>query len=75
MTGNDMDVFGVTSVDGRAWRCASTEPLLRAEDTPGSQGIHTIASLALDGDRFELIIESLADGRSELWSAVVAIGG
>ncbi|HJP88334.1 MAG TPA: hypothetical protein VJ850_04800 [Candidatus Limnocylindrales bacterium] len=68
------DVFGATSVDGRTWTCASTEPLLRADDIPGSQGIHTIASVPLDGNRFELIVESLAGNRSELWSAIVEVG-
>jgi hypothetical protein len=70
-----MSVFGVTSADGRSWACGGAEPLLRAADIPGGHGIHTIASLPLDGDRFELIIESLLDGRSELWSAVVEVGG
>ncbi|HEX2627188.1 MAG TPA: hypothetical protein VHL56_09830, partial [Candidatus Limnocylindrales bacterium] len=69
-----MDAYGVTSVDGRSGICGSAMPLLRGEDIPGGQGIHTIASVPLDGDRFELIIESLAGNRSELWSAVVEVG-
>jgi hypothetical protein len=69
-----MDAYGVTSVDGRSWICGSAMPLVRGEDIPGGQGIHTIASVPLDGDRFELIIESLAGNRSELWSAAVEVG-
>jgi hypothetical protein len=71
----NMSVMGLTSVDGEHWACASDEPMLRPEDIPGGQGIHTIASVPLDGDRFELIIESIVGGRSELWSAVVEAGG
>jgi hypothetical protein len=70
----DLSVSGLTSTDGFLWACASDAPMLRAADIPGSQGIHTIASVPLDGDRFELIIESLRDGRSELWSAIVEVG-
>lgn len=70
----DLQVFGLTSPDGRTWACASTDPILRAEDIPGSTGIHTIASVPLEGDRFGLIIESLVEGRSELWSATVEVG-
>lgn len=68
------EVYGATSTDGTTWTCASIDPILRAADIPGSQGIHTIASVPLDGDRFELIIESLAGNRSELWSATVEVG-
>ena len=70
----DLSVIGLTSADGAAWACASDEPMLRATDIPGSTGIHTIASVPLEGDRFELIIESLVDGKSELWSATVEVG-
>ena len=72
--GGRMDAYGVTSTDGRSWRCANEAPLLRREDIPGGQGIHTIASVPLDGDRFELIIESLRGDHSELWSATVEVG-
>lgn len=71
----DLSVIGLTSADGASWVCASATPMLRAEDIPGSAGIHTIASVPLDGDRFLLIIESLVDDRSELWSASVEVGG
>ena len=67
----DMSVMGLTSVDGATWSCASDEPMLRTADIPGSQGIHTIASVPLDDGRFELVIESIVGGRSELWSATV----
>jgi hypothetical protein len=73
--GGRMDAYGVTSVDGLTWVCGAAQPLLRGEDIPGSEGIHTIASVPLEGDTFELIIESLRGDHSELWSATVEVGG
>ena len=67
------DLFGATSVDGIDWRCGSETPILRPTDIPGSEGIHTIASMELADGRTELIIESLGPARSELWSAVVDV--
>jgi hypothetical protein len=69
-----MALFGLTSPDGRTWSCASTEPILQAAAIPGGQGIHMIASVALEADRFLLIVESLLGSRSELWSAIVEVG-
>ncbi|HEY7463504.1 MAG TPA: hypothetical protein VH987_03585 [Candidatus Limnocylindria bacterium] len=56
-----------TSPDGRTWTCASREPILRAADVPGSEGIHTMAATLIDG-KVSLLIESLiGQGGSELW--------
>lgn len=68
-----MDLFGATSADGIAWRCSSETPILRPTDIPGSEGIHTIASMELVDGSTELIIESLGPSRSELWSAIVDV--
>jgi hypothetical protein len=68
---DEMDIYGVVSDDGLTWRCGGETPLLRFEDIPGSQGIHTIASMPLDDGTFALILESLREGRSELWFATV----
>ena len=68
-----MDLFGATSADGRAWRCGSETPILRAEDVPGSQGIHTIASMPLADGRVGLLLESLGDAHSDLWLATVGV--
>src|SRR6185503_8804618 len=66
---DDMDLFGAVSDDGISWTCGTPEPILRAGDIPGSQGIHTIASLPLDDGSVMLIVESLGDGASDLWRA------
>lgn len=68
-----MDLFGATSADGQAWRCGSETPILRAEDIPGSQGIHTIASMPLEDGRVGLLIESLGELHSDLWLATVEV--
>ena len=66
-----MDIYGIVSDDGFTWRCGGETPLLRFEDIPDSEGIHTIASMPLDDGSFALLIESLAGTRSELWLATV----
>lgn len=71
----EMDLFGAVSPDGRAWHCAGSTPLLRAQDVPNSDGIHTIASLPLEDGRMAVIIESLTGERSELWWATVEVAG
>jgi hypothetical protein len=68
-----MDVFGATSTDGVTWLCGSETPILRAEDIPGSQGIHTIASMPMGEGRVGLILESLGDKHSDLWLATVEV--
>jgi hypothetical protein len=68
-----MDLFGATSADGRAWLCGSETPILRAEDIPGSQGIHTIASMPLGNGRVGLLLESLGNAHSDLWLATVEV--
>ncbi|MEO8273627.1 MAG: hypothetical protein ABI620_06150 [Chloroflexota bacterium] len=68
-----MDLFGATSSDGINWKCGSAIPILRPTDIPGSEGIHTITSMELADGTVELIIESLGDGRSELWRATVEV--
>lgn len=72
-TRETMDLFGATSADGIAWRCGSETPILRAEDIPGSQGIHTIASMPFADGRVALFIESLGDAKSDLWLATVEV--
>ena len=66
------DVLGATSSDGIHWACTGTV-LLRAEDIPGSGGIHTIQGATLDGQPV-LLVESLIDGGSEVWLARVSVG-
>jgi hypothetical protein len=68
-----MDLFGATSTDGVTWRCGSETPILRAEDIPGSQGIHTIASMPMGAGKVGLLLESLGDMRSDLWLATVEV--
>ena len=58
-------VFSATSPDGRTWSCTG-EVLLRAADIPGSEGIHTIQGVTVDG-RPALLVESLRDAGSEIW--------
>jgi hypothetical protein len=70
-----MTLFGAVSDDGAAWRCGTPDSILRSEDIPGSEGIHTIASIPLDDGRTMLIVESLVGGRSELWRATVELAG
>jgi hypothetical protein len=70
---SDMDLYGAVSADGRSWRCGTPEPLLRTADIPGSEGIHTLASMPLGDGRIGLVIESLRGGRSELWWATVEV--
>ncbi len=67
------DVLGATSDDGIHWSCTGTV-LLRAEDIPGSEGIHTIQGATLAGQPV-LLVESLIDGGSEIWLASVSVGG
>jgi hypothetical protein len=69
--GEQMDLYGAVSTDGRSWQCGSPELLLRTQDIPGSGGIHTIASVALADGRIGVIIESLSGEQSELWWATV----
>lgn len=66
-----MNLFGAVSDDGIAWRCGTPTAILRTEDIPRSEGIHTIASIPLEDGRLLLIVESLSAGRSELWRATV----
>jgi hypothetical protein len=68
-----MSVWAAVGADGRAWRCATPESLLSDADIPGSQGIHTMASVPLAGGRIGLILESLVTDRSELWWATVEL--
>lgn len=70
-----MDLYGAVSTDGRSWQCGSGGPLLRTEDIPNSEGIHTIASVPLADGRMGVIIESLAGEQSELWWATVEVAG
>src|SRR5687767_3247959 len=70
-----MDLYAAVSADGRSWTCASPEPLLRTEDIPSSEGIHTMASLPLGDGRIGLVIEILNGSRSELWWATVEVTG
>jgi hypothetical protein len=70
-----MDVWAAVSDDGRSWRCATPEPLLSGEDIPGSEGIHTMASMPLADGRIGLVLESLGDASSELWWATVRLNG
>lgn len=73
ISGNELSVYGLTSPDGRTWRCGSEAPILETADIPGSRGIHTIASLPLDDGTIALIVESLGDKHSDLWLATMAI--
>lgn len=66
-----MDVFGAVSVDGIHWTCGSPEALLTRGGIPNSQGIHTIASMPLGDGRVALLVESLGDGRSDIWLATI----
>jgi hypothetical protein len=65
------DVLGATSADGIHWSCTGTV-LLRPEDIPGSDGIHTIQGATLAGEPV-LLVESLIDGGSEIWLAKVSV--
>ena len=62
----DRETHLATSPDGHAWTCSGPDPLLVAEDVPGGQGIHTIATTTVDGE-VSVLIESLIDGGSEIW--------
>jgi hypothetical protein len=67
----EMDLFGAVSDDGLTWRCAGETPLLRFEDIPGSEGLHSIASMPFEDGSIGILIESLRDNRSEVWLATV----
>ena len=69
----NMDLYGAVSADGVAWRCGTPQAVLRAADIPGSEGIHTIASMPIDDTHVLLVIESLHGMRSELWKATVEL--
>jgi hypothetical protein len=70
------DIYGAVSDDaGRTWRCGSPTALLLGEDIPGSDGIHTIASVSLGAGRIGVIIESLSGEQSQLWWATVEVTG
>ncbi|HET6745281.1 MAG TPA: hypothetical protein VFH90_05445 [Candidatus Limnocylindria bacterium] len=59
--------IGISS-DAREWTCASADPILTADDVPGSEGIHTIAATLVEGEAL-VLVESLVEGGSELWLA------
>jgi hypothetical protein len=64
-------VGAANSTDGLVWRCAGTEPVIRADDIPGSQGIHTVELFERSSGP-TLLVESLGDGASDVWLAEVA---
>ncbi len=70
LTRNDAAIGVATSASGVAWTCSGTSPILDRPDVPGSDGIHTIALAATDGQP-RLLVESLigGNGSSELWLA------
>ena len=68
-----MDVFGAVSDDGQAWRCGSTEALMKSSDLGSGEGIHTIATIPLADGRIGLIAESILTDHSELWWATVSV--
>ena len=70
-SGERMDLFGALSTAGTHWTCGTPEPLLQASGIPGSQGIHTIASLPLGDGRVGILVESLGERRSDIWLAEV----
>lgn len=72
-TGSDFAVYGLTSPDGKTWRCGSTSPILKTADIPGSQGIHTLASMSRDDGTVALLVESLGDKHSDIWLATLAV--
>jgi hypothetical protein len=70
---NQQDLYGLTSGDGRTWLCSGSTPVLRYEDIPGSEGIHTFGSVPLADGRVGLLIESLGDSKSDIWLATVEV--
>ncbi len=70
---DDVNIFAALSTDGRSWTCGAPAALLTSDDIPGSQGIHTLASLPLGDGRVGLVVESLGSGRSDLWWATVEV--
>jgi hypothetical protein len=55
------------SDDLRDWECVGEGPLLSYRDVPGgSGGIHSF-SVARDGDRIAVLVESLVEGGSVMW--------
>lgn len=68
-----LGVWAAVSADGRSWQCATPEPLITDAGIPGSQGIHTMASVPLADGRIGLVMESLVTDRSELWWATVEL--
>jgi hypothetical protein len=67
-------VFAGRSDDALTWECAADDPLLTADDVPGSEGIHTFA-VAWFGERVLLLVESLVVGGSEVWLAELEVAG
>ena len=61
------------STDGATWTCASTEPVLEAEDIPESTRLHSYALLTAVAGAPRLLVESLVDDRSELWLAELGL--
>jgi len=61
------NIFGATSVDGVAWSCASLDPVLAQADIAGSQGLHSIQSVPIDGEEVGLFVESLGHDNSDIW--------
>ena len=57
------------STDGVSWACASEGPVLEFGSIPGSERLHSYALLASDAAAPRLLVESLTEGRSELWLA------
>ena len=57
------------STDGVSWACASEGPVLEFGSIPGSERLHSYALLASDAAAPRLMVESLTEGRSELWLA------
>ncbi len=70
-----MEVFAATSRDGVDWRCDSGQPVLAADDIPGSHGIHTMKSVPFGDRGVALFVESLASERSDIWLAIVEPAG
>ncbi len=74
-SGNDMDVFGAVSDDGRTWRCGTPEAIVQSSALGEGGGIHTIATIPLADGRIGLITETIVTDRSELWWADVTVAG
>jgi hypothetical protein len=67
-SGDEAVVGAATSPDGIGWTCAGIEPIVKRDDIPGSEGIHTV-ELFERASGPALLIESLGDTTSDLWLA------